>query len=814
MTTRKKTTKIKDTELKNNSNTLLDSEAIEKELDFSIPEQLGILPIRDTVIYPYMVAPLVIAREKSVKLIDDALSSNRIIGIVAQRKADIDSPIPSDLYSYGVAATILKMLKFPDGTIRLLIQGLSRIKVKQWVSTEPYFKAKIEVIQEKVEKSIEVEAISRNLLDTFNRIVSLAPHLPDELHVAAMNLQDPSKMSDLIAANLSLSVQDKQSILETVDVQERMKKLMVLLNRELEVLEIGSKIQSQVKNEIDKNQREYVLREQMKAIQRELGESDDRMQEVAELEEKVKEAGMPEAVEKEAIKELNRLSKMPPAAAEYTVSRTYLDYLIALPWKKRTEDNLDIKKAAQILDEDHYDLEKIKERILEYLAVRKLKPDMKGTILCFSGPPGVGKTSLGKSIARAMGRKFVRISLGGIRDEAEIRGHRRTYIGALPGRIIQGIRRAESSNPVFMLDEIDKLGTDFRGDPASALLEVLDPEQNTSFSDHYLDVPFDLSKVMFITTANMLDTIPAPLRDRMEILQLPGYTEEEKIQIALKYLLPKQINEHGLTVDNVDFQLSALQGIVADYTREAGVRSLEREIGNVCRKLARKVAEEGAKDQFVITRKNIDKYLGPQRYFSEVKEKKDEVGVATGLAWTQYGGEILTIEATRMNGNKGLILTGQLGDVMKESAQAALSYVRSQAANLGIPVNFFDKTDLHIHVPAGAIPKDGPSAGVTMASAIASLISNRPIRRDLAMTGEITLRGKVLPVGGIKEKILAARRAGILTVVLPRKNENDLKDIPDSIRKEMKFILVDTADQVFAAALFPASKSTRIKTKK
>jgi len=784
----------------------------EKEPEFAIPARLGILPIRDTVIYPYMVSPLVIAREKSVRLIDDALSRNRIIGIVSQKKAEIDSPTTQDLYQFGVAATILKMLKFPDGTMRLLVQGLARIRIKEWLDTDPYFQATAEVVKEQFEKTVEVEALSRNLLDIFNRIVNMAPHLPDELHVAAMNLQDPSKMTDLIAANINLPVADKQMILETVDVSERMKKLMVLLNRELEVLEIGSKIQSQVKNEIDKNQREYVLREQMKAIQRELGETDDRMQEVSELEKKIKEAKMPEAVEKEALKELNRLAKMPPAAAEYTVSRTYLDYLIALPWTQTTVDNLDIKKAAKILDEDHYDLIKIKERILEYLSVRKLKADMKGSILCFAGPPGVGKTSLGKSIARAMNRKFIRISLGGVRDEAEIRGHRRTYIGALPGRIIQGIRRVESANPVFMLDEIDKLGADFRGDPASALLEVLDPEQNSTFSDHYLDVPFDLSKVMFITTANVLDTIPGPLRDRMEILHLPGYIEEEKIQIAKKYLVPKQIIDHGLTNSLINFDDSALKGIVTEYTREAGVRNLEREIGNVCRKVARRVAE-GNKRKVKVTRKTLSTFLGPQKFFSEVAEKRSEVGLATGLAWTQYGGEILTIEVTKMPGSKGLTLTGQLGDVMKESAQAALSYVRSQSEKLGIPEDFFSKTDLHIHVPAGAIPKDGPSAGVTMASAIASLLINRPIRKDIAMTGEITLRGKVLPVGGIKEKILAARRAGILTVILPKKNETDLQDIPPEIRKEMKFILVETADKVFenAFVLKPEPKKKKKK---
>ncbi|MDI6782491.1 MAG: endopeptidase La [bacterium] len=825
-------------------------EQIEKQ-KAEVPEKIAILPLRDTVVYPYMVAPLVIAREKSVKLIDDALAGTRMIGIVAQRKAEIDDPATSEIYEFGVAATILKMLKFPDGSIRLLIQGLTRIKIKKMLATTPYFIARVEVVPDKTEQSVELEALMRNVLDLFTKIVALAPQMPDELQIAAMNLKDANKMADLIAANLNMSVAEKQSILETIDTRERLKKLSRYLTKELEVLELGSKIQSQVKTEIDKTQREYVLREQMKAIQKELGDSDERTLEIAELQQKVKEAKMPEPVEKEAVKELNRLSKMPPAAAEYTVSRTYLDWLVTLPWSKSTVDNLDIKQAQVILEEDHYDLEKIKERILEYLSVRKLKADMKGPILCFLGPPGVGKTSLGKSIARAIGRKFVRLSLGGVRDEAEIRGHRRTYIGALPGRIIQWIRTAESNNPVFMLDEVDKIGVDFRGDPAAALLEVLDPEQNFSFADHYLDVPFDLSKVMFITTANILDTIPSALRDRMEVLHLPGYTEEEKLEIAKKYLMPKQINENGLNIvpdlsgDDPDksgtalisFADTAIQKIISDYTREAGVRNLEREIGNICRKVARRYAESMSPQagtassantpdrrsfsevgsaqpltieqkiapvafaQTTITAETLSDYLGPAKFFPEAAERQSEIGVATGLAWTQAGGEILNIESTRMRGKKGLTLTGQLGEVMKESAQAALSYVRSRAKILGISEDFYENYDIHIHVPAGAIPKDGPSAGITMATSLASIMTGKPVRHDIAMTGEITLRGKVLPIGGVKEKVLAARRAGIKTVILPKKNEKDLTDVPANIQKEMRFVFVETMDNVLKEAL-------------
>jgi ATP-dependent Lon protease len=618
----------------------------------------------------------------------------------------------------------------------------------------------------------------------------------------AMNVEDPGVLADLIASTLNLALEDKQAILETLEVKARLEKVNLLLNKELSILELGSKIQSQVREGIDKSQREYLLREQLKAIQKELGDKDERTVEVEELRQRIAKAKLPPEAMKEAERELDRLAKMPPSAAEYTVARTYLDWLIEIPWAAATEDNLDIKQAQKVLDEDHYDLEKVKKRILEYLSVRKLKADMKGPILCFVGPPGTGKTSVGKSIAKALGRKFIRMSLGGVRDEAEIRGHRRTYVGALPGRIIQGIRKAGSNNPVFMLDEIDKLGMDFRGDPSSALLEVLDPEQNYTFSDHYLEVPFDLSKVMFITTANILDPIPPPLRDRMEVLDLPGYTEEEKLRIAKGFLVPKQIQAHGLTEQNIQFQDEALRRLALEYTREAGVRNLEREIANICRGVARKVAE-GAGGLTVVDAESVPSYLGPIKFFSEVAERTSEPGVATGLAWTPTGGDILFIEATRMKGRKGFNLTGQLGEVMKESAQAALSYVRARAKALQIPENFFEGSDIHIHVPAGAIPKDGPSAGVTMFTAITSLLTGRPVRSDVAMTGEITLRGLVLPVGGIKEKVLAARRSGITTVILPKKNEKDLEEVPDQVKKDMKFHFVQKMDEVIQIALKP-----------
>lgn len=765
-----------------------------------IPNELPILPLRDTVVFPNIVTPLVVAREKSVELINNVISGTRLFGLVAQKEAEKEDPTAQDIYKFGTAAIILRMLKFPDGSLRVLVQGISRIKIESMLRETPYFVARVTAVQEKLEKSTALEALKRNLSIQFQKVVAQTPQLPDELQVVIVNTDDPAKLSDLIASNLNLQVEEKQQILETTDIKKRLEKLTELVNRELEVLEMGTKIQDKVQTELGKNQREYFLREQLRAIQKELGMEDDRSMEIEELRKKIAEAKMPEEAEKEANRELDRLAKMQPGAAEYTVARTYLDWMIALPWSVATTDNLDIVEAQRVLDEDHYDLKKVKERILEYLAVRKLKQDTKGPILCFVGPPGVGKTSLGQSIARAMGRKFVRISLGGVHDEAEIRGHRRTYIGALPGRIIQGIKNAGSNNPIFMLDEVDKIGQDFRGDPASALLEVLDPQQNFSFVDHYLDVPFDLSGVMFITTANVLDTIPSALRDRMEVIELPGYIEEEKLNIAINYLVPRQLAENGLKKKHISFSQSGLRKIIREYTRESGVRNLERQIGTVCRKVAKDVASGNEKKKKV-TPELVTELLGPQKFYSEVAERTSEPGIATGLAWTPVGGDILFIEATQMAGSKGLTLTGQLGDVMKESAQAALSYIRSHADELGIDPNFFKDRDIHIHVPAGAIPKDGPSAGVTMTTALVSLLTQRPVRNDIAMTGEITLRGKVLPVGGIKEKVLAARRAGIRNIILPERNMNDLEEIPEENRKGMTFYPVTQLSQVLDLAI-------------
>jgi ATP-dependent Lon protease len=777
-----------------------------------IPAEVPILPLRDTVIYPYMVTPLVVARPKSVQLINDVVVGNRILGLVAQRKAEIEDPSPEQIYKYGTVATVLKMLKFPDGSLRVLVQGLRRVQIVKITQTEPYFRALIRQLEDIVEPSTELEALANTVSSLFQRVVNMSPHLPDELAVAAMNTPDPSRLADLVASNITLPTEEKQALLEELNVKLRLERLVVHLSRIVEVLEMSSKIQDQVQSELSKSQREYFLREQLKAIQKELGIEDERTAEIKELREKIQQANMPEEAEKEALRELDRLAKMPPGAAEYTVSRTYLDWLISLPWSISTEDNLDIQRAQRILDEDHYDLKRVKERILEFLAVRKLKQDQKGPILCFVGPPGVGKTSLGRSIARALGRKFVRISLGGVRDEAEIRGHRRTYVGALPGRIIRGLRTAGSNNPVFMLDEVDKLGADFRGDPSSALLEVLDPEQNNSFVDHYLDVKFDLSRVMFICTANVLDTIPPPLRDRMEVLELPGYTEEEKLAIAFKYLIPRQLKEHGLSREHLRFEKRAVRRIIREYTREAGLRNLEREIANICRKVAKKVALEGPVKE-IITAAKVPEYLGPPKYLSEVAERTSEPGVATGLAWTPSGGDILFVECTRMPGSKQLILTGQLGEVMRESAQAALSWVRSRAQKLGIDEHFMEKSDIHIHVPAGAIPKDGPSAGVTIVTALVSLLLGKPVRHDLAMTGEITLRGKVLPVGGIKEKVLAAHRAGIRAVILPARNQKDLEEIPKGVLEELEFHFVENLDQVLRIAFGKPSVRTRKKQK-
>jgi len=776
-----------------------------------IPEELPVLPLRDTIVFPYVATPLIVARKSSVTLIDDVLTGDRIVALVAQKQAEIEDPVQGDIYRFGTAAIVLKMLKFPDGSLRVLVQGLSRIKIVKYISSSPYFKAKVKVLPEEYHSTTSIEALVRNVQIQFQKIVSQVPHLPDELQVVAMNLQEAGRLSDLVSSNLNLNLIEKQQLLEIVDIKERLEKLTFFLTRELEVLALGSKIQDQVQSEMGKNQREYFLREQLKAIQNELGISDERTAEIKELKEKIDKAGMSEEAHKEALRELDRLAKMQPGAAEYTVARTYIDWLVSLPWSKTTPDNLDILQASNVLDTDHYDLKKVKERILEYLAVRKLKPDSKGPILCFVGPPGVGKTSLGRSIARALGRKFVRISLGGVRDEAEIRGHRRTYIGALPGRIIQGLKNAGANNPVFMLDEVDKIGADFRGDPSSALLEVLDPEQNFSFSDHYLDVPFDLSKVMFITTANVLDTIPPALRDRMEILTLPGYIEEEKLQIAIKYLIPRQIDENGLKKKNISFKKTAIQKIIRAYTREAGVRNLEREIGSICRKVARAVAE-GKTEKSSISPEEVQTHLGPPKFLSEVKERTKEPGVATGVAWTATGGDILFIESTKMRGKKTLTLTGQLGEVMRESAQAALSYVRTHAAEYNIQEEFFEQYDIHIHVPEGAIPKDGPSAGVTIITSLVSLLTDKPIRNNIAMTGEITLRGKVLPVGGIKEKVLAAARAGIKAIILPSHNEKDLAEIPKDIKNKMTFHFVERVNEVLQIALRINAKK-RIKKK-
>lgn len=765
-----------------------------------IPAELPILPLRGTVAYPDLVMPLIVGREKSIRLIDDAMAKDRMIGIITQKNPDIEDPDIEDLYTIGTVATIMKMVKMVDGSQRIVVQGICRFKLVEFTDREYSLKAKILPIFEEYQRDIEIDAMYLNLKNLYKKAVEMAPYLSSELAQIASKVENPGNLSDLIASTINIGVSEKQEILETIDLKERLKKVTILLNREVETLELSSRIQTHVKEGIDKTQREYYLREQLKAIQKELGESEDKFTEIEEIRKKIAEAEMPPDVQKVAEKELDRLSKMSTMSAEYTVSRTYLDWLIDLPWSKQTEDNLNIEEASTILNEDHYDLEKVKKRILEYLAVRKLKPDMKGPILCFVGPPGVGKTSLGKSIARALGRKFMRISLGGIRDEAEIRGHRRTYVGALPGRIIQGIKKAGSNNPVFMLDEVDKIGMDFRGDPSSALLEVLDPEQNYSFSDHYLEVPFDLSKVMFIATANMLDPIPPALKDRMEVLELPGYTEEEKLMIARQFLIPKERFEHGLNEDLIEFEDEALRVIIRSYTRESGVRNLEREIAAICRAVAKDVAE-GKVEKKIITAESIHGYLGPIKHFSEVAERTKYAGVATGLAWTPTGGDILFIESTKMRGKGNLTLTGQLGDVMKESAQAALSYIRSKASEFNIPEDFFEKNDIHIHVPQGAIPKDGPSAGVTMLVSLVSLLTDRLVRNDVAMTGEITLRGLVLPVGGIKQKVLAAKRAGIKTVILPKLNEKDLEEVPESIKENMDFKFIERMDEAIEICL-------------
>ncbi len=766
-----------------------------------LPEILPILPLFDNLLFPKMALPLVVMQVESVQLVDEAMSADRIIGFIASKKPGSEPYNPKeDLYTIGTSAIILRMAKSYDNSTQLLVQGLGRFRVLEFVEGKPYLRARVEYVKDKDVKNKETEALVSNILSLFSRIVELTPGLPKDTASMAKTIQEPGMLADMVASIINTTLEEKQKIIETEDVRKRLKEVTKQTNHHLEILELGNKIQSQVKGDMEKGQREYYLRQQLKAIREELGEKDDTSVEIDEYRAKIKDKNLPPEALKEAERELNRLSRMHPSSAEYTVASTYIDWLTTLPWNESTKDNLDIKKARKVLDEDHFGLEKAKKRIIEFLAVRKLKPESKGPILCFAGPPGTGKTSLGKSIARSLGRKFIRISLGGVHDEAEIRGHRRTYVGALPGRIIQGIRTAGANNPVFMLDEIDKVGSDFRGDPSSALLEVLDPEQNFSFSDHYLDVPFDLSKVMFITTANVLHTIPPALRDRMEVLELLGYTEEEKIKITNRYLIPRQREAHGLKPVQIVFSAGAVKKIISGYTREAGLRNLEREIATICRGVATSIAE-GAAKHIEIKVQNISKYLGPERLYPEVLARTSTPGVATGLAWTQAGGEILFVEATAMKGKKGLILTGQLGDVMKESATAALSFIRSNAKLLDIDEEFFENFEIHIHVPAGAIPKDGPSAGVTMLTALYSLLKNKPIEKNLAMTGEITLRGQVLPVGGIKEKVLAAYNVGIKTIILPKWNEKDLFEVPKKVQKAIKFHFAEKMLDVLKIAI-------------
>jgi ATP-dependent Lon protease len=767
--------------------------------DVEIPSNLPVLPLKETVIFPQSVSPLAIGQERSVRLVDDVLEGERMLALVTVKNPGAEEPGWDDLYEIGTAAVVHKMIRVPDGTLRILVQGVARIGLRGRIQDDPYLVGEFEVLEDEVEETPELEALTRSVQTEFGRLISLVPYLPSELELAAANVDDPGALSHLVASTLRLKTAEKQALLEQRDVSERLRDVLRILKRELEVVELGTKIQSQVQSELEKGQREYFLRQQLKAIQEELGEGDEQQAELAELRERVEEKNLPEDIRKAVDRELSRLEKLPPASAEYGVIRTYVDWILTLPWTETTEDKLDLGRAREILDEDHYDLEKVKERILEYLAVSKLKNDLSGPILCFVGPPGVGKTSLGQSVARTLGRKFMRLSVGGVRDEAEIRGHRRTYIGAMPGTIIRALRDAESKNPVLLIDEIDKMGADFRGDPASAMLEVLDPEQNSHFRDHYLDLPFDLSKVLFICTANQLETVPSPLLDRMDVIQLSGYTEDEKLGIARKYLVPKQLEAHGLSAEQVTISENTLRVITREYTREAGVRNLERRIADLLRKAAREIAE-GKTEKVAIDTRKARAWLGPRRFPADPKKRTANPGVATGLAYTPVGGDVLFIEAAAYQGKGRLTITGQLGEVMRESAQAALSWVRSHTRELGVPENWFAEHDVHVHVPSGAVPKDGPSAGVTIATAIVSLIRGEPVAEDVGMTGEITLTGQVLPIGGVREKVLAAQRYGLKRVVLPRENEPDLQELPAEARKELEFVLADSIEDVFAVA--------------
>jgi ATP-dependent Lon protease len=780
----------------------IEIDPVQESEELKIPDKLPLLPVRDVVVYPYMILPLFVGREMSVNAVDKSLSGDRLIFLATQKDVGDDDPTPEAIYQVGTVAMIMRMLKLPDGRVKILVQGLAKARITSYEKIESYYEVMIDRIVEPPppEESLEVEALVRSVKDQLGKIIALGKAVSPEVVVIVENMQDVGSLADLISSNLGLKVEEAQGILELTDPVERLNRVNELLAKEHELLSMQAKIQTAAKEEMGKSQKEYYLREQLRAIQHELGETDSRSEEMLEIRKAIEHARMPKIIEKEALKQLGRLEQMHPDSAESGMLRTFLDWMVEIPWSRTTRDSLDIKKAQVILDEDHHGLEKIKERILEFLAVRKLRKKMKGPILCFVGPPGVGKTSLGKSIARAMGRKFVRMSLGGMRDEAEIRGHRRTYVGALPGRIIQGLKQAGTNNPVFMLDELDKLGSDFRGDPSSALLEVLDPEQNHMFSDHYINLPFNLSNVMFIATANQVDTIPGPLLDRMEVIHLSGYTEEEKLEISRKYLVPRQTNDNGISSRQITFTDEAVKALISNYTREAGLRNLEREIGSICRKIARQVAE-GENRRFMINAANVGKYLGPPKFIREPETDRNEIGLVTGLAWTPVGGETLHIEATIMSGKGALTLTGQLGDVMKESVQAALSWVRSKAKELNLSDDLFQSIEIHVHVPAGAIPKDGPSAGISMATALVSALTKTAVRKDVAMTGEITLRGKVLPIGGLKEKILAAIRGGIKTVIIPAQNEKDLVDIPKVILKKIKVIPVREVEEVLKIAL-------------